>query len=140
MKTTRQTAASAPALSLHQRMQAREIERHTARLAVIKRMQARLALLDAFMPAIEQAGISLGLDELTAWGGKSLWLSAGLLDHAAAARLVNVLAANGMEVDERKDYDGAAGGCCVRLKKGRLLVSVSVDRRSVHLLEVLACA
>ena len=54
-------------------------------------------------------------------------------------REVNVLVASGMSVHERKDY-GGAGGSTLHLKKGRLLVTVSVDHRAVHLLEVPACA
>ena len=139
MKTTRNTAASAQALSLPQRMQAGELERHGARLAALKRMHARLVLLDAFMPAIERAGICLALGELTDWGGQRISLSAGLLDRPAAARLVNVLVANGMKVDERVDHGGAIGHTTYYLKKGRLQVYVMVDHRVAHLLEVPAC-
>lgn len=139
MKTTRKTAVPAPALSLEQRLLAIEQARHAGRLEAIKRMRARLLLLQAFMPAIEEAGIWLDMGALSDWGGKSLWISTGVLDHPAAARLVNVLVANGMTVHERTDYGGAAGST-LHLKKGRLLVTVSVDHRAVHLLEVPACA
>ena len=139
MKTTRKTAASAPKLSLEQRLLAIESARHAGRLEAIKRMRARLALLQAFIPAIDAAGIWLEMGALSDWGGKSLWISTGVLDHSAAARLVNVLVASGMSVHERKDY-GGAGGSTLHLKKGRLLVTVSVDHRAVHLLEVPACA
>lgn len=138
MKTTRKTAAPAPALSLEQRLLAIEQARHAGRLEAIKRMRARLVLLQAFMPAIEAAGIWLDLGALSDWGGKSLWISTRVLDHPAAARLVNVLVANGMTVHERKDY--GAGGSTLHLKKGRLLCTVSVDHSAVHLLEVPACA
>ena len=139
MKTTRKTAASAPAQSLEQRLLLIENARHAGRLEAIKRMRARLALLQAFIPAIDAAGIWLEMGALSDWGGKSLWISTGVLDHPAAARLVNVLVANGMTVHERTDYGGAAGST-LHLKKGRLLVTVSVDHRAVHLLEVPACA
>lgn len=138
MRTTRKTAAAVPALSLHQRMQVCELERHKGRLAAIKRMQARLALLDAFMPAIEAANIFLDLPSLTDWSSKSLWLSTGVLNHSASAQLVNVLVAAGMAVSERKDHPG--GDATVHLKKGRLQLTVSVDRRAVHLLEASRCA
>ena len=52
--------------------------------------------------------------------------------------LVNVLVANGMTVHERKDW--GPSGFTLHLKKGRLIVLVSVDHRAVHLLEVPACA
>ena len=136
MTTTRKTAASAQALSLPQRLQALELERHAGRLAAIKRMHARLVLLDAFMPAIEQAGVCISLGDVTDWGGKHLSLSAGLLDRPSAAKLVNVLLANGMEVEERKDWGGASGHSTFYLKKGRLRVYVMVDARVAHLLEV----
>ncbi|CAN7471527.1 hypothetical protein [Acidovorax sp. LjRoot194] len=138
MKTTRKTAASAPVLSLHQRIQVCELERHKGRLAAIKRIEARLALLDAFMPAIEAANIFLDLPSLTDWSGRSLWLSTGVLNHPASAQLVNVLVAAGMAVVERKDHPG--GDATVHLKKGRLLLTVLVDRRAVNLLEVSPCA
>lgn len=139
MKATRKTAASAPAPSLEQRLLAIENERHKGRLEAIKRMSARLVLLEAFLPAIDAAGIWLDMAAITDWGSKVLWLSTGVLDHAASARLVNLLVANGMTVHDRKDYGNAAGST-LYLKKGRLLVMVMVDHRAVHLLEVPACA
>lgn len=139
MKATRKTAASAPALSLEQRLLAIENERHKGRLEAIKRMRARLVLLEAFIPAIDAAGIWLDMGATTEWGGKALWIGTGVLDHTAAAHLVNVLVANGMTVHERKDY-GGVGGSTLHLKKGRLIVMVSVNHRAVHLLKVPACA
>lgn len=137
MTTTRKTAASAQALSLPQRLQALELERHAGRLAAIKRMHARLVLLEAFMPAIEQAGVCISLGDVTDWGGKHLSLSAGLLDRPSAAKLVNVLLANGMEVEERKDWAGCdLGAITFYLKKGRLRVYVMVSASVAHLLEV----
>lgn len=136
MNTTRKTAASPQALSLPQRVQALELQRHAGRLAEIKAMHARLVLLEAFLPAIEAAGLSIAWDILHTGGGKSLWLHTGVLDHLGTAHLVNVLVANGMVVVERNDY---AGSSTVHLKKGRLQVSTLVDHRAVHLLEVPAC-
>jgi hypothetical protein len=139
MKTTRKTAADAPALSLPQRLQAGEMERHAGRLASIKSMHARLVLLDALMPAIEEADICLDLGMLSSHGGKALWLRTDVMNYSGAARLVNVLLASGMALHERKNYP-PSGGCMVYLKKGRLQVAVYVDQRAVHLLEVPACA
>ena len=138
MKTTRKTAASAPKLSLEQRLLAIESARHAGRLEAIKRMRARLVLLEAFIPAIDAAGIWLDMGATTECGSKALWIGTGVLDHQAAARLVNVLVANGMTVHERKDW--GPSGSTLHLKKGRLIVLVSVDHRAVHLLEVPACA
>lgn len=140
MRATKKTAASAPALSLHQRMLAIEQARHAGRLEAIQQMHARLALLDAFMPAIVEAGIWLDLAALTQWSRKALWLSTGVLDHAGAAKLVNLLTARGMAVHERVDHGDAVGGATFYLKKGRLLVAIAVDRRALPLLEVPACA
>jgi hypothetical protein len=136
MKTTRKSATSAQALSLPQRLQAVELERHAGRLANIKRMHARLMLLDAFMPDIESAGVRLSLHEMTDWGGKHLSLTVGVLNRSLEAKLVNVLLANGMKVEERKDWPGEFGHSTFYLKKGRLRVSVMVDRRAMHLLEL----
>ncbi|MCZ8094664.1 MAG: hypothetical protein O9331_14390 [Acidovorax sp.] len=138
MKTTRRSAGDASAQSLQQRLQAHELARHAARLRSIDRMRARLALLDAFMPAINEAGIHLCLDHLTDYCGDSLWISAGLLSDAATARLANVLLANGMKVESRADFP--SGGCSLHLKKGRLKVSLTIDSRYTSLLEVPACA
>lgn len=136
MRTTRKTAESKQAQSLPHRLQALELERHAGRLAAIKRMHARLVLLDAFMPAIESAGVPLSLHDMTDWGGKHLSLSVETWAPSWGATLVNVLLANGMAVEERKDWPGAYGHSTFYLKKGRLRVSVMVDARATHLLEL----
>ena len=136
MRTTRRNAVTAQAPNLTQRLQAIELQRHAGRMANIKRMHARLVLLDALMPAIESAGVRLSLHDMTDWGGKHLSLCTGGLDNAEAAKLVNVLLANGMEVEERKDWPGEFGHSTFYLKKGRLRVSVIVATRVEHLLEL----
>ncbi len=137
--TTRRAAAPAPQ-TLAEKLLANEHERHAARLACIKRMQARLALLDAFMPALNAAGISLHSDDITDWGTKSLYLGSGLLDHKRNAKLANVLLAEGMRVDARKEYDYGTQDVRLELVKGRLRVSISIHGSAKHLLEVPACA
>lgn len=114
--------------------------RHADRLAAIKRMGTRLALLDAFMPALAAAGMVLNLDEVADWGGKTIYLGSGILDHTRNAKLANLLLAGGMRVDVRKDYDFGAKDVRLELVKGRLRVSINIDGRSKHLLEVPACA
>lgn len=122
--------------TLAESLLAYEHGRHADRLASIKRMGARLALLDAFMPAIAAAGIVLNLDDVREWGGKTIYLGSGLLDHSRNAKLANVLLACGMRVAERKEYDYGHGDVRLELVKGRLCVSLSIDGRSKHLLEV----
>ncbi len=114
-----------------------ELARHADRLAAIKRMGARLALLDAFMPAIAAAGIVLNLDEIhDYWAGKTIYLGSGFPDHSRNAKLANVLLACGMRVAERKEYDYGHGDVRLDLVKGHLRVSLSIDGRGKHLLEV----
>lgn len=113
---------------------------HAARLASIKRMAARLALLDAFMPALAAAGIVLHPDEVRDWGGKAIYLGSSILDHTRNARLANVLLAAGMRVDVRQEYEYGTQDVRLELVKGRLRVSINIDGRAKHLLEVPACA
>lgn len=135
--TIRRAEAPKP---LGDQMLAFEHARHADRLAAIKRMAARLALLDAFMPALGAAGMVLNLDEVTDWGGKAIYLGSGILDHTRNAKLANLLMAGGMRVESRKDYDFGAKDVRLELVKGRLRVSINIDGRSKHLLEVPACA
>ena len=113
-----------------------ELARHADRLAAIKRMGARLVLLDAFMPAIAAAGLVLNLDDVHDWGGKTIYLGSGVLDHSRNAKLANVLLACGMRVADRKEYDYGHGDVRLELVKGHLRVSLNIDGRGKHLLEV----
>lgn len=123
--------------TLAESLLAYEHGRHADRLAAIKRMGARLALLDAFMPAIAAAGIVLNLDEIHDYRvGKTIYLGSGFPDHSRNAKLANVLLACGMRVADRKEYDYGHGDVRLDLVKGRLRVSLSIDGRSKHLLEV----
>lgn len=131
--TARQDEAPKP---LGAQLLAFELGRHADRLAAIKRMGARLVLLDAFMPAITAAGLVLNLEDVRDWGGKTIYLGSGLLDHSRNAKLANVLLACGMRVADRKEYDYGHGDVRLELVKGRLRVSLSIDGRSKHLLEV----
>lgn len=131
--TARQDEAPKP---LGPQLLAFELGRHADRLAAIKRMGARLVLLDAFMPAITAAGLVLNLEDVRDWGGKTIYLGSGLLDHSRNAKLANVLLACGMRVADRKEYDYGHGDVRLELVKGRLRVSLSIDGRSKHLLEV----
>lgn len=135
--TTRRSDAPQP---LSGQMLAFEQARHAARLATIKRMGARLALLDAFMPALAVAGIVLNLDDINDWGGKTIYLGSGIMDHARNARLANVLVAGGMRIDVRREHDHGAKDVWLELVKGRLRVAIGIDGRSKHLLEVPTCA
>lgn len=135
--TTRRDEAPKP---LGAQLLAYEHARHADRLAGIKRMAARLALLDAFMPAIAAAGIVLNLDEVRDWGSKAIYLGSGVLDRTRNVKLANVLMAAGMRVDVRKEYDYGDRDLRLELVKGRLRVSINIDGRAKHLLEVPACA
>ncbi len=140
MSTRTTTSRDAAALPLAAQMLADEHGRHANRLASIKRMSTRLAILDAFMPAITAAGIELNLDEVHDWGGKTIYLGSGILDHTRNAKLANVLMASGMSPLLRTDYDYGNNDVRLELVKGRLRLSLNIDGRAKHLLKVPACA
>ncbi|RYF02260.1 MAG: hypothetical protein EOO32_00760 [Comamonadaceae bacterium] len=138
--TTRRDESPKP---LGEQMLAFEHERHADRLAAIKRMGARLVLLDAFTPAMAAAGIALNMDEVNDWGGKTVYIGSGSVDHKRNAKLVNVLVAGGMRVAERREHARSFStfkDVRFELVKGRLRLSICVDGRATHLLEVPACA
>ena len=132
-RTAKAGAQGAALLPLAEAVVALENERHAARMRTIKHMGAKLAALDAFMPAITAAGIQLRLEDVTDWGGKDLWISAGLVAHAQDARLANVLVASGMRVKRRNDDEHRVW---LELVKGRLSVCMSIGTKAAHLLEL----
>lgn len=125
-------AQDKPASLVAQAMQF-EQQNHAARMANIKHMAGKLAMLDAFMPAVLAAGLRITPDELRCHGGKNLWIGGAILDHARNARLANVLQAHGMRLQERTDHPRA--GATLTLAKGRLQIRMLIDERAVHLLE-----
>lgn len=103
-----------------------EVTRHARRVAELKNMRARLKLLDEFVPALKAAGLQLLLEPLTSWGGKSLYIRvAYMTDPTRTQKLMDVLVANGMREVERIDHPRDFR---VDLKKGRLILSMTVDK------------
>lgn len=113
-----------PPAGLYEACLQQEYERHARRLAEIKAMKARLGLLDAFMPALQAAGVPPLLD-LSTWGGKALYVRCcHMTDPARTQKMVDTLIAAGMREVERNTYPTFIR---VVLKKGRLSLSLGVD-------------
>lgn len=133
MTSTRKTASrvactDAAPLTLAQQAVQLEQARHARRLAELKAMDARLRLLDAYMPAIRAAGINVHAEELQSWCGKVVHVIAPVLNPKRNATLERVLRDCGMREVRRSDY---ATSYSVELRKGHLIVAISVDTRSL---------
>lgn len=121
----KKTAATAPPATLYEACLQQEQERHVRRLADIRDMKARLALLDEFVPALRAAGVAPLLAPMAAWGGKELYVRCShMTDPVRTKKMVDTLIAAGMREVERMAYGSYDR---VVLKKGRPLVSVLVD-------------
>lgn len=110
-------------------------QRCDARLKSIETMAGKLAMLDAYMPAVRAAGITIDPDDIWFSLGKGgpVRINNAVLRNQRNARLANVLAAEGMREEEREDM---AGNVWLTLAKGRLRVVLTIDARAVHLLEL----
>jgi hypothetical protein len=99
---------------------------HRRRLAEIKALAKKLALLDAHLPALAERGIKLGHREINTWdGGKTLRFTSFGGD--CDKKLFDALIALGFKEVERKD--SISDEQTVTLKHGRaLLVSVDVKK------------
>lgn len=102
-----------------------EQQRHDGRVAAIRRMSARLRMLDAYMPAIRAAGIDVRGDEINCWGGKTLYVSGPLFGARRNATLEKVLREQGMREERRRE--NTDGSYSVSLKKGHLTVCLTVE-------------
>lgn len=99
---------------------ARQQLQHANRLREIKKMAAKLALLDEHLPALAERGIKMQFHNINAWDdGKvlSVWPPHGLGDND---KLRAALLAIGFREIERKDNFGRTDH--VLLKHGRALV------------------
>lgn len=122
MKTTKTTP---PPATLFEAALRNEHERHASRLATLKRMQARLALLDAYMPALKAAGLHPLLGEINDWSGKDIYLRTTYFTAPEETqRLLDTLLAQGMKEIERRHYGPTD---TVTVAKGRLQLVISVD-------------
>ena len=114
-----------PPATLYESALHKEHARHANRLATLKRMRARLALLDAYMPALKAAGLHLLIDDITDWGGKDLCVrTTYFISPKETQRLLDTLLAQGLKEVERRHH-GATD--TVIVGKGRLRIVVSVD-------------
>ncbi|ADU99006.1 hypothetical protein Alide_1245 [Alicycliphilus denitrificans BC] len=122
--TSRRSTAAQPrtleAQALHDAHQG-----HAARLAAIKRMASKLRMLDAYMPAVRAAGITVRGDELNCWGGLAIYVSGPMFNAQRNATLEKVLREQGMRETRRKE--NADGSYTVDLKKGHLTVCITVE-------------
>lgn len=143
MTTTRKTAsrdARTDVVHITLAAQAGMVEhaRHARRMAELKAMHARLRLLDAYMPAIRAAGISVHGEELHSWGGKAINVISPVLNPKRNATLERVLRDCGMREVRRSDY---LYSYSVELRKRHLIVALTVDTRPLpKALEASKCA
>ncbi|AVS66623.1 hypothetical protein C8245_13875 [Paracidovorax avenae] len=128
----RRPATSAPANLYDAALKAEEC-RHTERLAELKRIRSRLALLEEFMPALHAAGVSLRVDDLQDWGGQRLYIGNPGMDPERNAVVERVLRQQGMS--EESLTPCTLGGYSVNLAKGRLTVYVHVDAHRIKAAE-----
>ncbi|MDA8448470.1 hypothetical protein M4R36_00290 [Acidovorax sp. GBBC 3299] len=136
--TTRRAASDTAPTLAEQALQAEEA-RHACRLAAIKSMDARLRMFEDFMPAVRAAGIKVHGEEFNGWGTSTLYVSGITLDPRRNATLEKVLREQGMEEIERTPY--LNGAYTVKLRKGRLTVSITVETHRLNRMqESQACA
>jgi hypothetical protein len=97
---------------------------HRRRLAEIKAIRTKLALLEEFLPALAQRGIQLQHRDISTWDhGKTLRIQAPVLERDG--KLLQVLLELGFREIERKSYGSRDEQ--VTLKHGRsLLVAIDV--------------
>jgi len=102
---------------------------HRRRLAEVRSMRAKLALLDPLLPALAERGIKLANRTMYAWdGGKALSIATGAFEHQDD-KLCEALLSLGFREIERKDYFGRTDH--VMLKHGRaLLVRLEVSKKA----------
>ncbi len=102
---------------------------HRRRLAEIKAMSKKLALLDAFLPALAERGIKLNRRDITTYDGKTLRMPEPMFerDNKLSAALIDL----GFREIERKDI--FRDEQTVTLKHGRaLLISLTVKKAPVE--------
>lgn len=97
---------------------------HRRRLAEIKAMSKKLALLDEFLQALAERGIRLGSRDIGSWdSGKTLRFTCFSISDD---KLYEALIALGFKEIQRKDWGSGLREQSVTLKHGRALV-VSMD-------------
>jgi hypothetical protein len=102
----------------------REDERRVERINQIAVMKDRLAMLDAYMPAIQDAGLSLSLETIFPSGTDMLMVSCkSSCSSRDDNRLIEVLLAQGFELIDRFDLTSFYW---VTLRKDGLKISIQV--------------
>ncbi|AOZ06793.1 hypothetical protein [Cupriavidus malaysiensis] len=112
------------AMPLRQQARALEEQRHKSRMAMLTRMDAQLALLEAEQSALKAAGLDIHGSEIeTDAFGKILRLPAVAFG-SAEARHLNALLTVGFKIEKQ---DSCGSRAHLLLKKGRLRLGMSVD-------------
>lgn len=113
--------------TLHELLIARAEHEHQRRLAEIKAMAKKLALLDEHLPALDAHGVKLSYRDISTWdGGKTLRIHPGGFSLTCDKLHEALLAIGFKEVGERRDlgHDQTA-----KLKHRRsLVVEIDVKR------------
>jgi hypothetical protein len=99
-----------------------EHERHAARLAEIKKLEARLRMLDALAAPLAAHGVRLYPDQIKTHGS-DVWLSSAMCD-SSGRRMFAAFTAVGFVLDSRRDHTCSSS---ITLKHGRLRVRMFVD-------------
>lgn len=99
---------------------------HRCRLAEIKRIRGKLALLDPFLPKLAELGMTFGYRDFTTWtmDGKTLRLFPSMGDKWQDGKLHAALLELGFKEVQRKEW--ARGVDQVHMKHGRLVLVLDV--------------
>lgn len=120
------------AMPLRQQARALEEQRHKSRMAMLTRMDAQLALLEAEQASLKEAGLELfGTEIETDAFGKVLRLPAVAFG-TAETRHLNALLTVGFKIEKRDSHGSRAH---LLLKKGRLRLCMSVDTEVLYKVE-----
>jgi hypothetical protein len=120
------TKTRQPATLLEEALQA-EHDRHKRRLAELKAAEARLHMLDEYVPRLRANGIRIYADQITFHSvEKELFITSAFTSASLNWRLVDALTELGFVQVERDDYSSFVA---IRLKRGRLQLRMHVSAR-----------
>lgn len=103
-----------------------ENQRHAHRLKEIKTISKRLQDLQAYVPALKEAGVTLHADDIrVCWHKGPIGLMQGFMDTRTALAALGVFTAHGFKEADRHQYTCYA---TVVVQKGNLKVRLVFDQ------------